>query len=158
MAQATPPEIKAAIKAAYLGSKITPTAAVRQIAAEFNLNARTIWGWISKESWDLEKQTQKIINFDANKTREPRQRRSDAPIDQLEIIENAIRDLRDDLSVAEGREKAQIANALKGLLEYHGKLKPMSARELATRVVDLGISPAEFVAELKTAGWGAQRA
>lgn len=153
------PKIKNAVKIAYLGSNLSATAAVEKISTEFRISTRKIWAWIKEEHWDLEKKSQNVITFDPQKPRpERRPDRDGAPIEVLTIVEDTIRDLQADLDNVMGREKAQTANALKGLLEMYRKLKPETPQELAQRVIELGITPAEFVAELKAAGWGAKRA
>lgn len=93
-----------------------------------------------------------------------RPRRQRGEIDELEIVEGAIANLslllgdtdRDCMENEYGRVKpidtrgiGGIAGALVRLLEYRRKIQPPTAADLAEQVIALGISPSEFVAELK---------
>jgi hypothetical protein len=161
MPQKIDPKIKQAVKTAYIQSKLSSTAAVKAIGAEFKISDRKIWQWIKDDGWETDRSIERL-----NNPPEPvpvpekvrpylRPRGEGGPVNQLEIVEDAIRDLTAEMAGQEfARDKAQIANALKGMLQYHAVLKPKTAKELALQVVELGISPAEFVAELKAAGWG----
>jgi hypothetical protein len=162
MPQKIDPKIQAAVKIAYTQSKLSSTAAVKAIGKEFKISDRKIWQWIKDEGWENDRSIERL-----NNPPEPPPKvekviaayrpapREAGPINQLEIVERAIGDLTAEMAGQEfARDKAQIANALKGMLQYHAVLKPKTAKELALQVVELGIPPAEFVAELKAAGWG----
>jgi hypothetical protein len=161
MPQKIDPKIQAAVKIAYTQSKLSSTAAVKAIGKEFKISDRKIWQWIKDEGWENDRSIERLNNppepVPVPEKVKPylRPRGEGGPVNQLEIVEDAIRDLAAEMAGQEfARDKAQIANALKGMLQYHAVLKPKTAKELALQVVELGISPAEFVAELKAAGWG----
>lgn len=162
MPQKLDPKIQAAAKIAYTQSKLSSTAAVNAIAAEFKISSRKIWQWIKDEGWEHDRSIERLNNPPPPPVPVPEKvkrylppRGEGGPIDQIKIVEDAIRDLTAEMSGMEfARDKAAIANALKAMLQYHAVLKPKTAKELALQVVELGISPGEFVAELKAAGWG----
>ena len=131
---------------------------IQAIADRFNISRRTVERWADGGNWREEKEQQSNVVPLAKPKQQPKLtthppvraplRRSDS-IDDLEVIEGAIAELSASLPDSPVMSKGSIANALRGLIEYKRKLQPPTAADLAQQVIDLGISPAEFVAELK---------
>jgi hypothetical protein len=69
-----------------------------------------------------------------------------------EILDDAISILSEALPEARVRSAEATALALCKLLELRQKLSPPSALDLAEKAIELGISPTEFMRELKE-GW-----
>ena len=139
---------------------------IQAIADRFNISRRTVERWADAGNWREEKEQQSNV-VPLAKPKQPKLvthppiraplRRSDSGIDDLEVIEGAIAELSASLPVAEDKSKGGIATALGRLVELRQKMQPKTAAELAQQVIDLGISPAEFVAELKEK-WQQRRA
>jgi hypothetical protein len=138
------------------------------IALHFNMSTRTIERWAAQDGWGARKQAQKVVAIGSSRKQtsptpgdepvSPKPRRQRGAIDEMEIIESAIVSLDALLSSMGGlsgddridtRGIGGTASALVKLLEYRRKIQPPTAAELADLVIELGISPTEFVAELK---------
>lgn len=124
------------------------------IAARFDVSERAIEKRASEEGWARSRA--EIHAEPAPKpVSKPRQAVKGAnAID--EIIENAIADLSADLVDAPIKSKESAVTALVRLLEYREKINPTTATDLAERAISLGISPEQFLEELRQA-WAAQR-
>jgi transposase-like protein len=130
---------------------------IQAIADRFDISRRTVERWADAGNWREEKEQQSNV-VPLAKPKQPKLathppvrvplRRSEG-LDDLEVIEGAIAELAAALPDADDKSKGGIANALRGLVEYKRKLRPPTATELAQQVIELGISPTEFVRELK---------
>ncbi|MBD3882159.1 LysM peptidoglycan-binding domain-containing protein [Phormidium tenue FACHB-886] len=148
---------RSVVKAEYLKSNDSMEA----IAKRFGISERTLIRWSKADpegEWTVLRKAKTIVSAPKLQVidgelpaRENRVRRSRGTIDELEIIELAISDLSATLASGEtdSRSLGSIAGALVRLLEYRRKIQPATAAELAELVLSLGISPTEFVSELK---------
>jgi hypothetical protein len=139
-----------------------------KIASHFSVTTRTVERWAQKDGWGALKQAQNVVSISEARKPSPspstprnppsiRQSTADS-IDEIQVVEGAIaslytmitgiNDRGDDIPV-DTRGIGGIAGALVRFLEYRRKIKPPTAAELAEQVIAMGISPAEFVSELK---------
>lgn len=142
-------------KKLYLHDGLTMDA----IAQKLGVSRRTIERWSANDpegKWTDLKLAQKVVAFSPRadaptEPAKPRRQRGHSEIDELKIIELAISDLSATLGSGEtdSRSMGGIAGGLVRLLEYRRKICPPTAAELADLVLELNISPQEFVAELK---------
>lgn len=139
------------IKRAYLASGES----YATIASRFEVSERAVEKRASEEGWARSREEihAEIKPKPVNKPR-PTVKRSDA-IDEIEVLENAIADLSADLADSPIKSKESAATALVRLLEYRQKIQPTTAADLAGRAIELGISPDQFLEELRQA-WAAQ--
>jgi transposase-like protein len=130
---------------------------IQAIADRFGISRRTVERWADAGNWREEKEQQSNVVPLAKPKPKPTTthppiraplRRSEG-MDDLEVIEGAIAELSASLTDPEERSKGSIATALCRLIELRRKLQPPTSTELAQQLIDLGISPAEFVRELK---------
>jgi hypothetical protein len=149
----TDPNLKAAIEQAYINSKFSP----KELSEKFDgaVSDRTIERWAKDSGWEAKRTAAKVINLDTNRTprENPRSIRRAYPENTLEILNEAISDLYGDLGHVVGKDKAAIANSLKGLLEYREKLQPPTIEDLAALVIEQldkwQLSPRDFALHLK---------
>lgn len=149
------------IKAKELSLKQGLTQAA--IAQKLGVSTRTVERWASQDGWGARRtaqQAKKVISI-ASKPKHPEghtspHRRERRTIDELETVEGAICSLallidfsNDHDHQIDTRGIGGIASALVRLLEYRRKISPPTAAALADQVIELGISPSEFVGELK---------
>jgi len=146
---------RAEAKRLYLDKNWTQAA----IATHFSVSARTVERWASGDGWGALKQS-KVIQLNERPEKSasapaaapaprPRPGRSHE-IDELEVVNLAIADLSSALSGSEDeRSLGGLAGGLVRLLEYRRKISPPTAALLAEMVLALGISPTEFVRELR---------
>lgn len=152
------PNLKAQIKRAYVNSKLTPT----ELAGQFEVSDRTIQNWVKHERWDAERTAEALVAqnvIDIESARQPRPnpqrlRNHNAEVmSSIEIINQSIADLYGDLGEAVGKDKAAIANSLRGLLEYREKLQPPTLDDLANLVIEQldkwDLSARDFALHLK---------
>jgi hypothetical protein len=133
------------------------------IATALGVSRRTIDRWAKEGNWDLHRQNNKQSNViqlqpkPRTQTPRPEYRQRDiGGSEDLEVIESAIADIHSSLPGAE-MGKGSMATALVKLIELKRKLKPETIADLVERVIELGIGPEEFLAELKNA-WQQRRA
>lgn len=153
------PKLKAQIKRAYMNSNLTPA----DLAKQFGVSDRSIQNWAKTEHWDAERTAEALVSQNvvsietARQPREnPRSIRRVTPEDlpSIDIVNQAIADLHGDMASAiNPKDKAAIANALRGLLEYREKLQPQSVDDLANLVIDQlekwSLSARDFAIRLK---------
>lgn len=149
------PNTKAAIEQAYINSNLTPA----ELAEQFDVSDRSIKNWAKEGGWDAKRKASKIIQLDTARQSQPRENPRSIPrinpdeLPSIEIVNQAIADLHGDMANAIAKDKAQIANALRGLLEYREKLQPSSVDDLANLVIDQlekwGLSARDFAIRLK---------
>lgn len=146
------PKIRSAAERAYLSGDET----LAEIARQFSVGDRTVEKWSVEDNWELKRQRirDKVVEFARPEPRPapvrvPTSRSSD--IDELAVVEMAIADLS--AAMTSEQTSAQslggIAGGIARLIELRRKLRPATAAELAAQVIELGIEPKEFVAELK---------
>lgn len=139
---------------------------LQEIAKKLKVSDRTVQTWSSEDNWELQRTAHREINKPQNvvaieSARQPRENprsiRRAHPENTLEILNDAIAELYGDLDHAVGKDKAAIANSLKGLLEYREKLQPPSASDLVKRAIELGYTPDTFMQALRDE-WQRQKA
>ncbi len=137
------------IKRAYLASGES----YATIASRFNVSERAVEKRASDEGWARSREEihAEIKPKPANKPR-PTVKGSGA-IDEISVVENAIADLSTGIADADTpiKSKEAAAAALVRLLEYREKLLPTTAADLAGRAIELGITPEQFIEELRQA-------
>lgn len=133
---------------------------LQEIAKKFKVSDRTVQTWSSEDNWELQRTAHREINKPQNvvaieSARQPRENprsiRRAHPENTLEILNDAIAELYGDLGHAVGKDKAAIANSLKGLLEYRQKINPPTVADLVELVIELGFTAEEFLDELENA-------
>lgn len=116
----------------------------RQISAQFNVSRSTIQDWI-KNDW-----RPKLVPSSVGKALATRIVGAVADIDSNEILENALRSLSGDMSIAPVRSREGAATAIARLVELHRKLNPLTMDELADLAVNTpGFSVDGFVLALR---------
>ncbi len=138
------------IKRAYLASGESYAA----IATRFDVSERAVEKRASEEGWA---RSRTEIHAEVRPAPKPRPIPARGTVDEISVLENAIADLS--AGIADGetpiKSKEAAATALVRLLEYREKLMPPTAADLAERAIALGISPEQFIEELRQA-WAAQ--
>lgn len=141
---------------------------ISDIARKLDVARRTIQRWKDEGGWEAIKSTlpttpkvipiaskPKPVNNDPPPHRNPPSLRTKADSkDSIAIAEEVIQDLQTELvgvgdTPLSGRNRAALANCLKVWVEYRDKLQPKTAADLAEMAIALGISPVEFMNELK---------
>lgn len=136
-----------------------------QIAKRFGITDRTVERWASEEGWAAERKGRSLPNEPVAVAAEvlppepkpkPIARRRTGEIDELTIIDTAITDISAAMGGGGGdedgvdlRSLSSGASGLCRLIELRRKLQPKTAADFAEQLLALGISPSEFVAELK---------
>ncbi len=146
------------VKQAYLESGES----IAAIAAQFGISERTIYRWMEADpegDWVALRKARGIVKpklqVISNATPHtllppPARPRRSGDINELEIVDLAISDLSTKIAGdIDARSLGGCAGALCRLIELRRKLVPPTAAALAEQVIALGISPSEFVAELK---------
>jgi hypothetical protein len=137
------------IKQHYLSSDES----LASVALRFGVSKRAIEDKSAEGGWEALK-TAGHVGAEVEERPEPvarpsRSRRT-GRIDEVDEIDHAITQLSGWISGgAEPKSLEGCASALAKLIELRRKLVPATAAELAEQVLALGISPAEFVHELK---------
>lgn len=124
---------------------------IGEIAAQCGVSRRTIERWIKAEDWRSILDAGNVIALIQSEPAEKRLKRQQK-IDKLALVEAALLDVSDAMNVAKKtdlRALGSLASSLVKLMEFHQKLQPPTAAEVATLALELGIPPSEFVAELK---------
>jgi transposase-like protein len=136
---------------------------IASIASRLGVSRRTIERWADDGAW-REQRASNVVSLPAPKPAKaqkatpcspepvPRIRRQRGQIDEIEIVEIAITDLAAAMGAASSedlRSLGSLAGGLCRLIELRLKLQPRTAAELAEQVLALGVSPAEFINELK---------
>lgn len=146
-----------AIKQLYL----TSSESMADLAERFGLSKRAIEKKASEEGWAALRKAGKIsaVKVSPKKSESPkthrqpiqpnRSRQHSSVIDELEVLETAIATLSGAIEGAEVKSLEGAASSLAKLLELRRKFAPPTAAALAEQVLALGISPTEFVQELK---------
>lgn len=152
------PKLKAQIKRAYVSSKLTP----EELASKFNVSARSIQGWAKNEHWNAERTAEalvadNVVNIESARQPRPSRRFSASELNSIDVVNQAIADLYADLGGAMGKDKAALANALRGLLEYREKIEPPTVVDLVKRAIELGYTPETFMQALRSE-WQRQKA
>ncbi|HEY9646971.1 MAG TPA: hypothetical protein V6C88_11405 [Chroococcidiopsis sp.] len=138
---------------------------VTAIARELSVNRKTIQRWANDGAW---REKRDVIPIGQAKSKQAAtaghqnppsvRRRRDQPIDERAIVDDAIISLSDMLTGMNNRGEdvpvdtrgvGGVAGALVRLFEYRRKINPPTAADLAEMAIALGVSPTEFVAELK---------
>lgn len=124
------------------------------IATHFGVTTRTVERWASADTWGEKSKVVSIKAAPKPKSEPPAPRREpvgrSAGIDEMEVIDGAISDLSAALASTEDvRSLGGLAGGLVRLLEYRRKVSPPTAAEMAEQLLALGISPSEFVKELR---------
>lgn len=165
-------EFKEEVKIAYINGSDS----LAIVAGRFGIGERTIEMWSKDGGWEALKRANNVVPIGEAKSKQAkpinsqpapvRVRTRRAEIDELDIVEGAIESLSGLLTgmtlggedrPIDTRGVGGVAGALVKLLEYRrARLKPATAAEVAEMAIGLGISPQEFIAELKVK-W-AQRA
>nr|WP_290224078.1 hypothetical protein [Trichocoleus desertorum] len=138
------------IKQAYLSSDES----LASVALRFGVSKRAIEDKSAEGGWEALKTAGHVAcEEDEEESPIPRRRRSfdrKAKIDEVDEIDHAITQLSGWIGGgAEPKSLEGCASALAKLIELRRKLVPATAAELAEQVLALGISPTEFVTELK---------
>lgn len=141
---------------------------ISTIAAKIGVNRRTIERWANDGAWREKRDVVPIAEARSNPDAPTPIRSTSAPtrkyqglgIDELELVDIALSDVsavmgRGDL---DARAIGSCATALCKLIELRLKLKPRTAAQLAELAISSGVTPQEFVNELKRQGWQQQRA
>ena len=146
-----------------------PSLTYADIAKQVGKTPRTVERWANAEepSWaEQRKQTAeqreqyaKVTSIEEARKRpsNPRPvRKLDGPIDELESIDGAIATLAtaltgtgDGHNAAPANSLGSIAGGLCKLIELRRKIAPPTAVDLAHQLLELGITPQEFVEELR---------
>lgn len=134
------------IKRAYLVSGRS----LEAIAAEFGVSTRAINGKSTEDGWAKSKE-----QAQPKPKPQPKAAKTRGELDEIATIEAAIADLSTGIADTDTpiKSKEAAATALVRLLEYRQKLAPTSAAELAERAIELGISPDDFLEQLRSQ-WG----
>ena len=142
------PNIKAAIRRAYIESKLSPA----ELASQFGVSDRSIQNWAKAEGWDAERKAQNVIEF----SRRPKDataipRAIAAGNDPREIAEMVIADLQGELATdMSGQNMAAISKELREWIKYREELsQPKTAADFADQLLASGVSIREFVRILK---------
>jgi transposase-like protein len=152
---------RAAVKRAYLDS----TDSMAQVAQRFGLTSRTVERWASEEGWAAERKGRSLSNEPAKavvtevlptepmpKPQPIARRRATEQIDELEIIDTAILDIRAAMGGGSDsvdlRSLGSAASGLCRLVELRLKLQPKTAADLAKQAMQLGIKPETFLQAL----------
>ncbi len=134
------------IKRAYFASGESYAA----IATRFGISERAVEKRASEEGW-ARSRTQISEEIQAPKAKPAKRPTVTADLDALTTIDLAIADLSADMADSPIKSKESAATALVRLLEYRQKLAPTTAAELAERAIELGITPDQFLEELRQA-------
>ena len=124
------------------------------VALRFGVSKRAIEDQSSTFGWEALKTAGTVAEVETEErspepVRRPTKRRS-GRIDEVDEIDHAITQLSGWIGGgAEPKSLEGCASALAKLIELRRKLVPATAAELAEQVLALGISPTEFVHELK---------
>ena len=128
----------------------------------------TISGWAKREDWHARKLAQADAPGEAakvpHKAKRPQSPPQGPPPPATDLgsyrtkktnlehvrtaIEQVVQSICDARATADLRAIGSLATALVKLIELEGKLSPATAAELASRAVELGLDPEQFVAEL----------
>ena len=138
------------IKQAYLSSDES----LASVALRFGVSKRAIEDKSAEGGWEALKTAGHVGGEEEEEESPiPYRRRSfarKAKIDEVDEVDHAITQLSGWIGGgAEPKSLEGCASALAKLIELRRKLVPLTAAELAEQVLALGISPAEFVTELK---------
>jgi hypothetical protein len=136
------------IKQHYLSSDES----LASVALRFGVSKRAIEDKSAEGGWEALKTAGTVAETEERSpepVRRPTKRRN-GRIDEVDEIDHAITQLSGWIGGgAEPKSLEGCASALAKLIELRRKLVPLTAAELAEQVLALGISPAEFVTELK---------
>ena len=144
MPRALDPRLIEAAKKAYLTRSTKPS--LKAIAAEFKISLSSLKMLSSKGKWaELRKSTATGVKHGAIAATCTRSKAND-----LDVLENAIAIMAANVASTEARSKEGCASALGSLLKAKRELYPPTADGLAEMAVGLGITPADFLAALKT--------
>jgi hypothetical protein len=140
------------IKQHYLSSDESLAA----VAMRFGVSKRAIEDKSAEGGWEALKTAGTVAEVETETeerspepVRRPTKRRS-GRIDEVDEIDHAITQLSGWIGGgAEPKSLEGCASALAKLIELRRKLVPLTAAELAEQVINQGISPVEFVRELK---------
>lgn len=123
------------------------------VAIRFGVSKRAIEDKSAEGGWEALKTAGEVGGEVEEESPIPYRRRSfdrKAKIDEVDEVDHAITQLSGWIGGgAEPKSLEGCASALAKLIELRRKLVPLTAAELAEQVLALGISPAEFVSELK---------
>ncbi|MEP0872400.1 hypothetical protein NDA01_21530 [Trichocoleus desertorum AS-A10] len=127
------------------------------VALRFGVSKRAIEDKSAEGGWEALKTaghvSDEVVEEEDSSSKIPHRRRSfdrKAKIDEVDEIDHAITQLSGWIGGgAEPKSLEGCASALAKLIELRRKLVPATAAELAEQVLALGISPTEFVTELK---------
>ena len=138
------PRLIEAAKKAYLTRNPRPT--LKAIAAEFAIGLSTLKALSSKGKWaEIRKSKAAGAKQGAIAVATAR-----AKVSDLDVLENAIAIMAANVATTEARSKEGCASALGSLLKAKRELYPPTADGLAEMAVGLGITPADFLAALKS--------
>lgn len=151
-----PTDKQEAAKAAFLAGETKSN-----IARSIGVSRPTLDAWIKKGDWEAQKiAASKVVPMrqreegETPRERSPRPARLGRSIDELETVEVAICDVSGAMGQASSediRSLGGLATALVKLLEYRRKINPPNTAALVEQILEMGVSPAELVAELKQA-------
>lgn len=151
------PEVWTEIRSAYVRGQAT----LAELALRYGIGKSTLMNKSCQEGWTALKKagapsestdddTDKTDNIDAPQIKRSKVTTSASYFQETEeVINNAILILNQSLPEARVRSAEATVLALCKLLELRQKLAPPTAADLAERVLELGISPYEFVKELR---------
>jgi hypothetical protein len=151
------PKVKEQIRRVYVSTSMSD----REIGDKFGVSDRSIANWAKDGGWDAARKAEKVLSENvvqfSGRTRERLSIRDAAQSnDPITIANDVIADLQGEMRAGmPGKDKAAVANALKGWVEYREKLQPPTVADLAARAIELNIRPEEFLSELKKA-WAAR--
>jgi hypothetical protein len=135
----------------------TTGASSQAIADHFGVSKRAVDDRLPQ--WRSTEKSPKVVTLQArSESRQPtthppiRRRIPKGQIDKLEILEDAIAQLSATLSGdVDPRSMGSIAGGLIKLMEYHDKKQPLTAAEVVDLAIEVGVTPQQFVDELKAA-------
>ncbi len=141
---------------------------IQSIADALGVSRRTVERWADEGDWRTLRQSNdnvvqigaaaNINRAQAQAKTVTRSKRKADEFDALEMVDDAIAVLSGALhgEVPPGM-LGSIANSLKNLLEYRRKICPITAAEIAEMTIEAGITPDDFIREIRLA-WKEQRA
>lgn len=151
-------------------SEAEPGLTQAAIAQRIGVAQRTVERWASEDGWGARRKAEgKVVSIStprSNHQNPPsvKRQRKGEPLEELEMVEGVVESLyllllgmsaggiQDDSGHQQPIDTRGIggtAGAFVRLLEYRRKIAPPTAAALAEQAIALGLSPSEFVTELK---------
>ncbi|MBW4433073.1 MAG: helix-turn-helix domain-containing protein [Pelatocladus maniniholoensis HA4357-MV3] len=128
---------------------------IQEIADSLGVSRRTIERWAAEGNWRDLQQTNivhlKPKPINSSPKLELPKIRSVESLDDIGIVEAALSELHASLPEADDKSKGGIAGAIARLVELKRKIKPETVADLVERAIELGVSPDEFLQQLRDA-------